>query len=57
MSYIPYQLILWKIKSQMECHRKLYNTKIRCKMSTCLTNLFYKKSPDFICKLIIFNWR
>ena len=52
MPYVPYQLILWKRKSQMKGHGKLYNAQIRRKMSTGLGNMGNQKCPNLRAELI-----
>ena len=54
MSHIPDYLILRKIKTQMECHRKLYHTQIGSQMSSTPADLLYKKMPDLFCQCVIF---
>ena len=57
MSYVPYKLVLWKIKYNMKCHSKLHNAKIRSQMSACDTYLINKKLAYLISKLVVFYWR
>ena len=57
VSYIPYKLILWKIKYNMQSHCQFDNAKIRSKMSACYAYLLDKELPYLSRKLIIFYWR
>ena len=50
MSYVPDQLILWKIKDKMKCHRQFHNPQIRCQVTSGHTDLLDQKLSDLICK-------
>ena len=52
VSYIPYKLILWKIKYNMQSHCQFDNAKIRSKMSACFGYAVQQKLTDLAAELL-----
>ena len=51
MAHIEYDLILRGLQHAVQCHCKLYHTKVRRQMSTGFRDVFQQKAADFLTKL------
>ena len=51
MAHIEHDLILRSLQHTVQCHRKLYHTKVRRQMSTGFRDVFQQKAANFLTKL------
>ena len=48
MAHVPYDLILRKIKGQVQGHGQLHDSQVGGQMTACTADLFQQKLPDLL---------